>query len=528
VPALILSLGNPALLVERDQTISRYVTPGKGLEIIIARYPDGSLAKFSARRGNGSSDDLYWHLFAGTLHVSDNFHDAVAGLSPKHRDVDPTSIVDHFLFRTVPGDKTYLRAIHRLGSGSHLSWSPGEPPTIGQPNSIVAERSTDFLKDIEHFLEQEISAANTETITNMLSGGIDSTLIQSFLGKGSRSISVTIDSPEYSIETKYALAASKLLGSSHYLVQVSEATWLRDVVDTISTLGLPPQHLQTALMHRAFDAPFARLMTGQYADALFGLDAASIKTENSPWTRSGLKSLVKSLIPLVLFDPIRKSQLQLLRRHPVDPASFAATFACYSDLDLMLRIFGSAQVNASLRRRAAYTLACIGADIPRGIDGHLHVGHWVDFFCDDTVSLWRQLGFDRGKELVAPFATETAARMALSIPAAQRYISHERVKYLLKDLLRRRVPAYDVDKPKGHSSLPLYRFANDGLFESMREAYPTPSYLEPISFALSSTSMGQSFAETRWNLFALTVWHHEIVCNKHLRCHQASHYLELD
>jgi Asparagine synthase len=527
MPALTLDLGNPAMQIRGAGATMEFSTPGAGLEIKVERHPDGSLINVWAQRGIASSDNLYWRFLDGMLEVSDNFHDAAAQVSPERREIDPIALVDHFLFRTVPGERTYLTGICRLGAGSQLSWRPGESPIIREPSSLHAERSYNFLEDIEDFLIKEIKPIAMQPITNMLSGGVDSTLIQSFLGESSTSISATIDSPEFSVETEYALKASSLVGSRHHFVHVSEASWLGDVVEAISALGLPAHHLQTALIHRIFDAPFTRFMVGQCADALFGL-RVGIKSNVPRWTRPGLKQFIKSNVPMVLLDPIRQAQLRPFRCAPTDPVSFAANFACYSDPDLMLRVFGSTSVQASLLRRIDYTIGRIGPEIPKGIDGQLHVGHWIDFYCEDTLSLWRQLGFGRNKELAAPFGTAAAARIALSIPAGRRYVSGGRVKYLLKDLLRHRVPDYDVDQPKGHGGLPQHRFAGEGVFASMANLYPTPPYVDEVSLALSSDASGQRFADTRWNLFTLSVWHHAIVANHQLRRHQTSHHFEFD
>jgi hypothetical protein len=527
MPTIAINLGNPALQIRESGPAMELYTPGRSLEIKIDRRTDGSLIKFWAQRGIASSDELYWRFANGALQISDNFHDAAAQVSPKHREIDPIAVVDHFLYRTVPGERTYLKGINRLGAGSQLSWRLDESPVVRGPSPIHADRSTNFLDDIECFLMAEIAAAAAGPITNMLSGGVDSTLIQSFLSQDSTSISATIDCPEFSMETDYALAASKLLGTNHHIVHVNERSWLEDVVDAISVLGLPPHHLQTALIHRVFDAPFTRFMTGENADTLFGLSAASIKASAPLWTRSGFKQFIKNVIPITFVDPRRHPQLHALRCHPTSTGSFAATFGLCSDLDLMLQVFGTKQVQASVAHRIDYTIERIGSDIPKGVDGQLHLAHWVDFYCDGTLSLWRQLGFGRGKELAAPFGTTAAVRTALGIPAGRRYAAKGRIKYLLKDLLRRRVPRYDVDKPKGHSGLPLSRFADDGLFDSLMYVYPTPPYLEEVSRALSRSTAVRAFPETRWNLFTLSVWHHKIISNESLGPHRTSRYFEI-
>jgi asparagine synthase (glutamine-hydrolysing) len=500
MPNLVLSLANPATSAEESEHTLRVRTPNGGMQIEVQKYADGSAAALHAQRSLASSDDLYWRLCDGTIFVADNFHDAAASLPADHREIDSAAIVDHFLFRRVPGENTYLKGLNRLGAGSSIQWTARAPEvSIRAPSAPNVDLSMDFLEDIEEFLAAEISAAGTAPLVNMLSGGIDSTLIQSFLGPNAESVSATIDCPEFQFERAYALEASALLGTRHHLVEVSENSWRSAVIDSISSSGLPPHHLQTGLIHRLLDAPFNRFINGHFADALFGFLGK----------QTGIKSFLKRMV---------QTLLQPTRSRSTSSDSLAG-FVCYSDMDLVARLFGQAQVEASLNRCIAYTIARIGAQIPNGVDGQLHLGHWLDFYCDDTISIWRQLGFGRGKELVAPFSGERAMRAALSIPASKRYVYQGRVKYLLKDLLHRRVPAYNVEKPKGHSGLPLHRFAQEGVFESLADIYPAPPYLEGISRALEGTA---GLAETRWNFFALSVWHHEVLANRHLRQHGRS------
>jgi len=182
--------------------------------------------------------------------------------------------------------------------------------------------------------------------------------------------------------------------------------------------------------------------------------------------------------------------------------------------------FGREVLRERSQNRINYTLKRIGNTLPNGIDGQIHLGHWIDFYCDDTVSLWRQLAFSHGKELVAPFATAAAARTALSIAANKRYFSNGRVKYLLKDLLHRRLPEYDVDKPKGHSGLPTERFAVERIFDRAREIFSPPDYLGPIISVVREVT--DPVAETRWNLLTLCAWHHRVFTNAKLTPHPRS------
>ena len=518
VDRALIHLADPAIVGGGGGRKATWRSEEGDISVVVEMDVDGNATSVSAHRENASTRNIYYARCGTDLVVADNFHDVLASLPRAERRLDPDSVLAHLLFRTVPAERSYVPGVHRLGAGSSLAWRRDDGEVrVAQPSPVGVLPSRDYLRDIECALDEALGRVRQcSGVVNLLSGGVDSTLVQSFLGDAVPSMSAAIDSEEFADEVRYALAASKLLGSRHRLMECKESTWRHDVVEAIRAAALPPHHLQTALIHRAFDAEFDVFITAQYADALFGMGASAIVPDPRNFA-DRISEVYFKAAPSWAIPEHRRASAWVSRGSVLDPRGYGATFAMYTNLGPIQAHFGRDAVTRALEKRLEYTLSRIGHKVPKGLYGHLHVGHWVDYHCDDTLAIWRQLGFGRRKKLVAPFGTPSVARVAMSIPARDRYIRDGRTKYLLKDLLRKRLPAYDVDQPKGHSGLPLARFVSDGVIGSMLRDYGVPPELETLVRELESADRTHAHCDTWWNVASLVVWYWEVLKNADLR-----------
>lgn len=517
---LEIRLADPSLTRSNTPLGIEWVSDDGDIRISAELCPKGYLAHLFAWREIASSRNIYYACARDRIVIADSFRDILASLDPDDRRLDPDAVVAHLLFRTVPAERTYVSAVRRLGAGCALTWDSNIGALqVSEPTRLESVSGKGAPTDISSWLEGQSEGLRHRTgVVNLLSGGIDSTLVQTYLGESVPTLSATMDSEEFADEVRYALAASSMLGSRHRLVHCSETAWADNVVDAVRASGLPPHHLQTTLIHRAFDTEFESFVTSLGADGLFGFEAAAIAPDLDTLGRQ-VRDAIYRRLPLRILPRHRHADLWLSRGSVRDPCGYGASFALFTDLGLIEEYFGRDAVIRALHNRLDYTLKRLPAKIPPGIHGHLHVGHWVDYFCEDTFAIWRQLGFSRKKMLVTPFGTPDAARIAIGIPAFQRYARRGRVKYLLKDLLKSRLPAYDVDQRKGHSGLPLERFVADGFVDTLVERYGVPTELTDLAVALQSREMRQKHAQTWWNIATFAVWTREVLANPDLRPH---------
>jgi hypothetical protein len=458
-----------------------------------------------------TSDQLYHVVHDGVLTITDSFSTAVAALPSERRTVPDTAIVDHFLFRTTPGIGTYIAEVSRVGNGEHVQWTGGEaaPVThqrarLNRPGSYMSEAHA--LDRLDQALQEAVPPL--DGAVNLLSGGVDSTLLQSYLTNASVSVSATIDSPEFGMEQGYAQAAARLFGLDHRLAHVREADYARRLEALVARSGLPPHHLQTVLIDAAVSSGGPAYVTAQFADALFGLDSALRAWRIDRLRLARLRPVIAAmaLMPwgrLRRFRSTLDRDLALTRTDITDPAGFAMLFATYTDLDAAVRLFGSDLVRDRLRARYAYVAERVDMHDARAsrVMQHLETGQWIDFFCDDTVSIWRQVALSHGVRLDAPFSRRSVVEAALGLDPSVRFCAGGRTKPLLKRLLRRRVPTYPATQPKGGSGLPVVRYLESGPLSELADDALTGDW--PVR--LRDTGEGPS-PWMLWNQLTLRMW----------------------
>ncbi|HEX2167095.1 MAG TPA: asparagine synthase-related protein, partial [Longimicrobiales bacterium] len=405
--AVRLLFTNPDVRVVEDAD-AVVVTTGSGAMSADGLPIDGTMVRLRLRnssvtdvtlaRSVTTSDELYFNTTdSGGITVSDHFRNAIAVLPTDERRVSQEAVCDHFLFRTTPGYSTYVDGIQRVGQGSVVTRgrSGAVSAVVAQTLDLVETRANG-LKDaadvLDSALELEVAPLrDLPDVANLLSGGIDSTLIQSYLGRG-RTLSSSIDSPEFRFEESYARAASGILGTEHTVCTIAEREYLSRLEDCIVALGAPPHHLQTVLLDTAFQTGPSGYVTAQFADALFGLDAARRAAAVWPW-RSVLRSFrAPPVVPARVRKAwtSRRNTARSLAQPLRDPAGFASRFAVYSEIPLAEQLFGADMVERRFARRHEYIderirVGSEGSELAR----QLEQGHWLDFFCDNTVSIWR-------------------------------------------------------------------------------------------------------------------------------------------
>jgi asparagine synthetase B (glutamine-hydrolysing) len=552
--SLILLLANPGASVQRTPWGVEVVTGSGGhaaAEAGRGRSPgefpsdcvtirvfieDGVPVRVEAARDVTTFDELYFRtLPGGGLVLGDHFAAVLATVPVAERSVPARAIADHLLFRTTPGTGTYVAGIERLGHGDRLDWRPGGGgPLVRRDRTLSRSRGIDGqgarIDAVDEALGSAMGAVGRDDRhhVNMLSGGVDSTLLHSYLAPGTPSVSTATDSPEFGFEVEYARRASRLLGTHHQVVEVREADYLGRLEDTIETLGLPPQHLQTVLLDAAFQAPYDAFVTGQLADALFGLESSLLGWR--AWAfRHALRTPVAPLAARASAGMrARIDRMQAARRElalPVEqPGSHAMAYALYSDLEATRRTVGAEMIRDRLLDRLRYVRGRV--DLPEadrgGLAGHLELGHWLDFYGDDTVSLWRQLAHGRGRSLHAPFTARAVAQCALDVPSPARYVRRGRMKHLLKSLLARRVPGYPVHQAKGGSGLPFHRYARSGPLRDALRDYSVPEFTD-------RAELDRLFDQPTWmtwNVITFAIWNERVLRRAEVRLPNALRRLD--
>jgi hypothetical protein len=448
--------------------------------------------------------------------IADHYCDALALIPAAQRQIDPHAVGDHLLFRAVSGTHTYVTAIGRLGHGEHLRWQNGRTarrifdPLVARPQ---ADREPIDLVDAG--LSKAIGRLPvTQGCVNQLSGGIDSSLLQTYLPAGTPTVSGTIDSPEFAVDRAYAESASRLLGTNHKFVPVEERDYLSLIVDVIRRCGVPPRMPQTAVYYPCFQLPAASFMNGQGAGAVFGLTSSLHHVDcfnQRRWLRLAETLRLALLLPMQQAKGLRR-RIDRLRRIETavgDWEGLGSRYSIVTNWELAGRILGAETVRERIESRAIYVTERFRSEERGGspLFEHLEFGHVLSLLTDEPLSNWRQLMHTYGKCMLAPFVCRSVVEAALAVPRSRRYVANGRMKYLLKDLLKRRLPAFEVDVRKATGDLPLARYFLGGPLKNAFERYAMPDFVDRDVAAATCAAADW----LTWNLLSFAIWRDEVL-----------------
>ncbi|MFB1066658.1 asparagine synthase-related protein [Natrinema sp. H-ect4] len=478
--------------------------PGEGTVIVLSARADEPTIR--AHRGITSAYEVFYCLDSGGEPVlTDLFRNALARLEPADRRVPSRAKADHLLYRTTPID-SYVERIDRLGHGETLFWSPGETMPRTELTETLTPESGLTPESAHERLDEVLSAVCApiaDEASLMLSGGVDSTVLEPYLTNPTESVTGSFDTPELEFEREYADRANALVETDREVVEMRESSYLERLEAAVDALGMPPHQLQTPTfdgIYREYDGSDT-LVSGQVADAVFGL-SGQLEVARTVWRTRHLR-----YVPPVL-EKLRRhrSELEKLTRHPSDPDGQALRFALYTDRQSAVDAIGRREFERRQRERYEYAMDRVPGATGDDYARHVHVGQWVDFFCEDAVTVWRQAGLARGREMYTPFAGKAVAELALGLPSPERYVHDGEPKYVPKNLLGEWYPEYDRSKPKGNGNFPADRFLSSGPLESIFDRYDVPEFAPDIRGEIVDHSPGLA-----WNLAGYAVWRDRVL-----------------
>ena len=431
-----------------------------------------------------------------------------------NRKLNEAIIPQHFLFHSVYGQATYIQGVERLLPGQYLKWENGNI-------DIKLTRKLDSILSESHYIRDDARALNLlykslldvvgDYITQvkidkqqhatLLSGGVDSTLLQFFINaktlqKPLRSISYSIQVPAFEFEIEYARQASDLLDTQHTFVTYTPQDYPGLLLRTIDILSQPP-NLQTEpsilaiaeFVHGA-NWPERYYFTALAADSLFG-EKESLKLkglhwfENLPYAIPMLRRMGGMLTPITSQSEmlIRWAEILESKNDPnsyTSPANLFHVFVYGSDWEVVRRSFG----DHTLREALAYrrNLAAQYSSSQHYLDKI----HFIDLFTGTyEITLQRQqLFLAHHLFQIDPFSDEDILKVAMTFSPDLRYIKGFRYKHLLKRLLAQKTKAPVAHQRKGGSTTPIEfnEWMRSGPLRSLVEDIQRPSFMDKTDF----------------------------------------------
>lgn len=462
---------------------------------------------FSAYKTLLGVPQLYYAQVDGSVICSDRLRCIVSLLD--RVDLNEDIIPMHFLFRSTPGELTYYRQIRRLLPGEYLRWTDGELRLKLVQDFRFTDSSDLAYRDGRHLLESLYESLNYVVgdyvaqvengggnLATLLSGGVDSSLLQHLIGKQTtrlpqRSYSFAVRAPSFSHEIEYAQQASQLFGTEHTFVDIQPQDYPGLLIRTIDALAQPPiletepGMLSVAEFARASGSPERYFLSGQGADTVFGLNWSkklkalhtASKFPGAAWILSATGSVLKPLERISQMV-LKGGDILACAENPDAYLSPVNSIVVYVDPGMLRRCFGDDALRNALHYRRELAARYLDTD------HYLEKVHIVDLLTD-TYELGvqrQQLFLAQEREKIHPFFDDDILRAGFTIPADARYIKGLRPKYLLKDLLEQKTGAPVAHKSKGFSiwEADLLAWMQSGSLRTMVEGIKLPGFMTQV------------------------------------------------
>ena len=480
-----------------------------------------------------SMPQMYYSTHDQLLLCTDNPKPHLALLD--HVEASEEALVQHFLFRYALGKYTYFQDIYRLLSGHQFRWQAGQV-FMDQLRSLRPEPDAPVFKQVDtrsvNALYDKMSQivgsyigdirAMGHDFGNMLSGGVDSTLIQVLINDHAtspgqrRTFSYAMRVPEFEFEINYASEAAKALQTQHTFVDIRPEDYPRLLQKTIDTLCYPiPAESQPCKLaiaeFLATGAPEPRFFfVGTGADTLHGttlvkkmnvLDAV----RNVPLSKLALKSIAALAGPIAPSKAHGLRQIARMLPELDDPYSYntpANMVAVYTDIEMARRSFGDEALKTALAYRHVMEAQFLDSS------HHIEKVHAMELVTDayETGVLVNHLYLAHRREQIYPYMDEETIRISYAFDPSIRYLQGQRVKPLLKKILEQKSLAEITQKPKGPSvfNYALHDWMRSGPMRDMVLSMERPSFLNQADFEkLQAVPTWSPLDEPNWFLWNL-------------------------
>ncbi|WP_129114526.1 asparagine synthase-related protein [Halegenticoccus tardaugens] len=490
--------------------------------------PDDRRAVHAYRTVVGSRSLFYLRGSDGGAVVTDHFKSALARLAVEDRTVTRAAIADHLLYRTPLPPYTVVSEIESVPQGAWLAWDLAtEERTTTAVDRLSPKRPlrpATARARLDETLAGLLDLDGDEDALNLYSGGVDSTLVQTYLDDAPM-LHVGVDSPEYAFEIEYARDGAARFDAEFRQEILDERGVLARLESCVDALGSPSLPLMSGLIDAAFDrCAGRRYVMAIGADALCGstgTKSARVASWLGPALTSSVSAPLRRLAPGSVGAQLDwfRTIAEQLRFDSADPRSFPQHFAAYTKPALVADLLGEDVVARRCREGVRYVHDRVDVGAGDSFGRRIEMAHLLSIYSHQTGCRWRQLAASHGHSLVTPFETRSATESALAVPSPRRYVTGPprsrrlSTKHLLKRLLARRLPSYPTAQPKGSGVLPFGRYLSEGALAHVFDRYPAPAFVAEATGDAAIENSGRQ----AWNLITYVIWRDRVLRNDDLR-----------
>jgi asparagine synthase (glutamine-hydrolysing) len=445
--------------------------------------------------------------------------------------VDPAALWDYFANRYVSAPTTLFAGISKLMPGSWALWDNGhltERVYYHPPDGIARQRTVlpddpvgEFLQALDRAVEKRMVA--DVPFGAFLSGGLDSSAVVGLMAKHSnipvRTFSVGFEESDYS-ELAYARTIATQFGTAHHELNVSHAHILENLPNLIRFRDAPvaePSDIPIFLLAREASRTVKMVLTGEGADEFLG---GYPKHVYEPY--SGVYQSLPGFLRHKVLEPFVQSLPFAARRIKTAISSLAIE----QHQERMSRWFGAM---SSAERVALIAMAQPQSTAPQnGTASGIAAGNSAlrrILYFDQTSWLPDNL-LERGDSMTMaasiearmPFMDHELAALVSRLPDDWR-IRRGTTKYILRQAMKRVLPAHILDRPKVGLRVPVNEWLRGGMKDYLHDhllgndsktrTYFHRSKLEQL---MAEHANGrQNHEKLLWALLSLEIWHREYV-----------------
>jgi len=453
------------------------------------------------------------------------------------RVVDPLALRKYLLYDCVPAPATILAGVHKLQSGEWLEWHDGRVETGFYWDQVGPDPATlpQDERGVQELLWQRLrESTRLRLIADVplgvfLSGGIDSSTVVALMAElmppdRIKTFSIGFENKSFD-ESSYAREVAQWFGTDHREEILSPQTMLDLLPDILGSMSEPLADgslVPTYLLSR---------FTRRHVTVALGGDGGDELLLGYPTFQAHRAARALGLLPRALW---RGAVAPLVRHLPVSTDNISFDFKVKRFVEGMgwppeerhfVWIGGVAPDRQERLLSEPLRAATAGADVfddvaryrgrCRALDeyGRLSYLYSKIYMQDDILVKVDRATMAHGLEGRAPFLDHRVVELVMALPTRWK-LRGLTMKYILKRMLRGKVPDAVIDRPKKGFGMPvgewlkgpLRPLAQDLLSE---DALRGAGFFEPktVHGLLEEHAAGRAdHRKVLWSLLAFQLW----------------------
>jgi asparagine synthase (glutamine-hydrolysing) len=419
---------------------------------------------------------------------------AILAASPELADPDPQAVVPYFRHGFVSEPKTMFRGIRKLPAAHWLSYREGEA-TISRywqlriPDDARASRPVGEVKEeLDHLLAESvrIRLMSEVPLGVFLSGGLDSSTVVAYAHKAGlrplKTFTIGFDRPEWD-ESRDAQAVADHFQTDHHVLHLSEDDLKAHLPETVLSLVHhfdepfgDSSSLPTYYVSKLARQHVTVILSGDGGDELFlgytshqGVKFAEYFQRLPPWLkRRTLPMLARAgagCLPAgQKYGALRAVKVLEDSLLPFERMYVSKGALCSEDMlkQLFTKEFSAQTSRFRTPQYSDDVAEAIHSDmLPLDKASHIDLKHRL---LEDMLVKVDRMSMAHSLEVRSPLLDHRLVEFALSLPTSLK-LQRWRTKAILRDTVRRYLPAATLRKRKHGFSVPLREWFRGSLHE---------------------------------------------------------------